>query len=161
VVPAARVREALALMRREAGTRVTRELALELCQRVGAKAVVAGSLSTVGRQYVIGLEGIACETGRTLARELVDVQGRERALDGLGRAVSSMRERLGESVASIRRFDVPIAQASTSSLEALKALSRGDFERAHGRDEDAERWYRRAWGRRPSSSFRGSSSTGR
>jgi eukaryotic-like serine/threonine-protein kinase len=150
VVSARRVSEALAYMNRPAGARVTRPLSLELCQRVGAKAVLAGSLASVGRRYVLGLEGIACESGATLARQQVEVAGKEQVLDGLGRAVSSMRERLGESVASIRRFDVPIAQASTSSFDALKALSQGDYERSRGRSEDAERWYRTAIERDPS-----------
>ena len=144
VVPAGRVREALSFMHRPADTRVTRALSLELCQRVGAKAVLAGSLAVVGRRYVISLEGLGCESGGTLARQQVEVAGREQVLEGLGRAVSAMRGRLGESVVSIHRFDVPIAQVSTSSFEALKALSQGDYERARGRDEDAERWFRRA-----------------
>lgn len=144
VVPAGRIREALGFMNRPVETRITRAISLELCERVGAKAVLMGSLAAVGSRYIIGVEGIGCESGGTLTRRQVDVAGREEVLQGLGRAVSSMREDLGESVTSIRRFGVPIAQASTSSFEALKALSQGDYDRSRGREEDAERWYRRA-----------------
>ncbi len=87
---------------------------------------------------------MACQSGEVIARQQVEAADKEHVLDALGRATSAIRQRLGESVASIRRYDVPIAQATTPSLEALQAFSQGDFERARGRDDDAVRFSRRA-----------------
>ena len=144
IVPEPRVREALGFMNRPANTVMTRELGRDVCQRVGAKAMLAGRVVSLGKHYAIGLEGVSCGTGDTLVREQVEVENREQVLGGLDRAVSSLRRRLGESVASLRRYDVPIAQATTASLEALKAFSLADVERARGNDETAVGLYRRA-----------------
>ena len=144
VVSDQRVREALGFMNRPPDTPLTRAVALELCQRVGAKAIVSGSLALLGSRYTVGLEGLACGSGEVIGREQVEAPGKEHVLAALGHATSAIRARLGESVASIRRFDVPVAQATTSSLDALKAFSQGDAVRARGADEDAIRFYRRA-----------------
>jgi DNA-binding winged helix-turn-helix (wHTH) protein/tetratricopeptide (TPR) repeat protein len=144
VVSDQRVHEALGFMDRPSDTPLTRAVALELCQRVGAKAIVSGSLALLGSRYTVGLEGLACESGEVIGREQVEAPAKEAVLGALGQATSAIRARLGESVASIRRHDVPIAQATTSSLDALRAFSQGDAARARGEDEDAIRFYRRA-----------------
>lgn len=144
VLPERRLRDELRFMGREEGARITRPLALEACQRAGAKAVLAGSIGRLGSDFVIGLDAVACESGESLARQQVEVDRRERILDGLGRAAAGIRERLGESLASIRQADVPPMQATTGSLEALKLASLADAERARGRDADAVRLYGQA-----------------
>ncbi len=144
VVPEQRVREALTLMKRDPDDRVSPAVAMDMCQRVGARAVLTGSIATLGGRYVIGLEGLECPGGRSLARRQLEVDGKEGVLDALGRAVSDMRRRLGESVTSIERHDVPLAQATTASLEALQALSAADLERSRGRDAEAVQAYQRA-----------------
>jgi DNA-binding winged helix-turn-helix (wHTH) protein/tetratricopeptide (TPR) repeat protein len=144
VLPDTRVREELRFMGRPASERLTRTLALEACQRAGAKALLAGSVAALGGRYVIGLEGVECQSGAVVARQQVEIGRKEDVLDGLGRAASSIRQRLGESLASIRRYDVPVIRATTASLEALKAVSLGDVERAQGRDAQAIQLYQQA-----------------
>ena len=144
VVSEQRIRGALELMNRRADEPVTRATAMELCQRVGARAVLTGSITGLGGHYVIGLEGAECTSGRTLARRQIEVDRKETIIEALGRVASDMRRGLGESVASIERHDVPLVQATTSSLDALKALTAGDLERSRGRDAEALEAYRRA-----------------
>ncbi|MGE5243730.1 MAG: tetratricopeptide repeat protein [Betaproteobacteria bacterium] len=126
IVSRERMRDALTRMTRSPDDRVAGELARDLCQRVGAKATVNGSIASLGRHYVIGLDALSCLSGETIATEQVEVSERERVLAALGSSVSTLRRRLGESLASIQRFDVSIEQATTPSLEALKAYSVGD-----------------------------------
>ncbi len=144
VVPEERIREELGFMNLREGQPVTRSVAMDVCQRVGARAVLTGSIASLGGRYVIGLEGAECPSGRTLARRQVEVERKEAVIGSLGQVVSDIRRRLGESVASIERHDVPLVQATTSSLEALKALSAADRERSRGRDAEAVQAYRRA-----------------
>jgi hypothetical protein len=118
VVSEQRIREELAFMSRPADTRVTRAVGLEICQRVGAKVLVSGSLASLGEHYAIGLEGVACESGEIVAREQVETPAKEQILAALGEAISSIRARLGESAASVRGHDVPIAQACTAASAA-------------------------------------------
>ncbi len=120
-----KVGETLRLMGRSPGERLTQELARELCQRAGSKAFIAGSIAGLGNQYVIGLNAINCATGDPLAREQVQAAGKERVLGALGSAAAKLRSELGESLRSVQKFDVPLEQATTSSLEALKAYSLG------------------------------------
>jgi len=103
---------------------VTADVARELCLRTGSKAILAGSVSSLGTQYVIGLEAVACTTGDTLAKEQAEASNKEGVLKALGTAATSLRTRLGESLASVQKFDVPV-EATTPSLEALKAYSMG------------------------------------
>jgi len=105
------------------GTNLTPKLTSELCQRAGGKAYVAGSIATLGSEYVLGLTAVNCQSGDTLAEEQVTAASKEKVLDALGQAASKLRGELGESLASVHKFDVPLAQATTSSLEALKAFS--------------------------------------
>ena len=144
VVPEQRIREALGFMNHRTDGPVTGAVAMDLCQRVGARAVLTGSITNLGGHYVIGLEGVECPSGRTLVRRQKEATRKEDVIAGLGEVVSDVRRRLGESVASVRQHDVPLVQATTSSLEALKALTAGDMERARGRDAEAIQAYQRA-----------------
>ena len=120
-----RVDEQLKLMGRSAGERLTPGLARDLCQRVGSKAVLKGSISRLGNHYIIGLSASRCDTGDTLGSEQVEADNQEYVLTSLGESATKMRKRLGESLASVQKYDAPIEQATTPSLEALKAYSQG------------------------------------
>jgi serine/threonine protein kinase/Tfp pilus assembly protein PilF len=112
-------------MTRPPGTKLTPQLAREVCQRVGSKAYIAGSIGSLGSEYVLGLKAVNCQNGDTLAQEQVTAPVKENVLDALGSAASRLRSQMGESLATVQRFDVPLEQATTSSLEALKAYSLG------------------------------------
>jgi Tfp pilus assembly protein PilF/predicted Ser/Thr protein kinase len=120
-----RVRATLRLMAKPPGTRLTPDVASDLCQRAGGKAYVSGSIASLGSQYVIGLDATNCLTGDRLAQEQVTAEGREHVLKALDRAATNLREKLGESLGTVEKFDAPLDQATTPSLEALKALSEG------------------------------------
>jgi len=113
----------LRLMERPAGTRVTGEVAREVCQRAGSRAYIAGSIAALGSQYVLGLKAVGCTGGETLAQEQATASGKEKVVNALGREAARLRSELGESLASVQKFDTPLEQATTSSLEALKAFS--------------------------------------
>ncbi len=119
------VAKTLKLMTRPAGTKLTPEVARELCLRAGSKAYLAGSIGSLGSEYVLGLKAVNCQSGDTLAQEQVTAASKEKVLDSLGEAASKLRGELGESLASVQKFDVPLVEATTSSLEALKAYSLG------------------------------------
>ena len=125
VLPDSAVVKTLKLMTRPAGTKLTLDVARELCQRAGSKAYIAGAIGSLGSKYVLELKAMNCQTGDTLAEEQVAVASKEKVLDVLGEAASKLRGELGESLATVQRFDVPLEQATTSSLEALKAYSLG------------------------------------
>ncbi len=120
-----KVAATLQMMARPAGTKLTPEVARELCQRSGSKAYIAGSIAGLGSQYVLGLKAVNCQSGDLLAQEQVTAVAKEKVLDALGEAVSKLRGEMGESLATAQKFDVPLEQATTSSLEALKADSLG------------------------------------
>jgi len=119
-----KVGETLKLMGRPTTEHVTADVARELCVRTGSKAILAGSISSLGTQYVVGLEAVACSTGDTLAKEQAEAASKEGVLKALSTAATSLRGKLGESLASVQKFDVPV-EATTPSLEALKAYSMG------------------------------------
>jgi len=125
VLSDSQVAKTLQLMTRPANTRVTPELARELCQRAGSKAYVAGSVGSLGSEYVLGLKAVNCQSGDALAEEQVTAASKEKVLGALGAAASKLRGEMGESLATVQRFDVPLEQATTPSLEALKAYSLG------------------------------------
>jgi serine/threonine protein kinase/tetratricopeptide (TPR) repeat protein len=116
-----KVRQTLQQMTRSPSERLTQDLAREVCQRSGSKAYLAGSIAALGTEYVIGLEALNCASGDVLAREQVTAAGKEQVLPALGQAAAKLRNEVGESLSSVRKFDVPLAQATTNSLEALKA----------------------------------------
>ncbi len=119
-----KVEETLHLMGRTSNERVTRDMARELCIRTGSKAFLLGSISNLGGQYVIGVDAVGCSSGDTLAKEQEEAATKQEVLKALGKAASSLRSKLGESLATIQKFDVPV-EATTPSLEALKAFSMG------------------------------------
>jgi eukaryotic-like serine/threonine-protein kinase len=119
-----KVNETLGLMGRPANTRITRDIARELCLRTGSKAILLGSISRLGTQYVIGLVASGCNNGDVLAQEQAQAAGKEEVLKALDQVASNLRGKLGESLASVQKFDVPV-EATTGSLEALKAFSMG------------------------------------
>jgi serine/threonine protein kinase/tetratricopeptide (TPR) repeat protein len=119
------VAETLKLMTHPADTKLTPAVTGELCQRAGSKAYVAGTIGGLGNEYVLGLKAVSCQNGDTLAQEQVTAASKEKVLDVLGEAASKLRGELGESLATVQKFDVPLALATTSSLEALKAYSLG------------------------------------
>ena len=125
VLPDSQVRMTLQQMIRPTGTKLTPEIARELCQRAGSKAYLAGAIGSLGSEYVLGLKAVNCQSGDTLAEEQVTGASKEKVLDALGKAATSLRGEMGESLATVQRFDVPLEQATTSSLEALKAYSLG------------------------------------
>jgi len=112
-------------MTRSPGERLTQDLAREVCQRAGSKAYLAGSIAALGTQYVIGLEALNCASGDVLAREQVTAAGKEQVLPALGQAAAKLRNEVGESLSSVQKFDVSLAQATTNSLEALRAYTAG------------------------------------
>jgi tetratricopeptide (TPR) repeat protein len=123
IFPDERVRETLRLMQRPPGEPITQTIAREVARREQLKALVTGSISSLGTHYVVAIEAINAASGEVLAREQVEVAAKEQVLASLGAATSRLRSRLGESLATIKQFDVPLAQATTPSLDALHAYS--------------------------------------
>jgi tetratricopeptide (TPR) repeat protein len=119
------VAKTLQQMTRPARTRLTPEVARELCQRAHSKAYIVGSIASLGSEYVLGLKAVNCQNGDVLAQEQVTAATKEKVLDTLGAEASKLRGELGESLATVQKFDVPLAEATTSSLEALQAYSLG------------------------------------
>jgi eukaryotic-like serine/threonine-protein kinase len=115
----------LRLMTLPSNTSLTPEIAGEVCQRAGSKAYIAGSVASIGNEYVIGLKAVNCQSGDTLALEQAHAAGKEKVLDTLGHVAAKLRTELGESLSSVQKFNTPIEQATTSSFDALKAYSLG------------------------------------
>jgi tetratricopeptide (TPR) repeat protein/predicted Ser/Thr protein kinase len=130
VVSDDRVQETLRYMQRSPQEELTEAVAREVCQRQNVKAMLAGSVASLGTEYLITLSALNCATGETLAGRQVQAARREDVLGQLGEAAKALREELGESLASIARHDVPVDRATTGSLEALKAFTTGN--RLHG-----------------------------
>ena len=120
-----KVNEALKLMGRPAGDRLTPEVTHEVCLRTGSKAMLAGSIAGLGSQYVIGLKAVSCNTGDVLAEAQEQAAGKEAVLKALDAAAVSLRGKLGESLSSVQKYATPVEEATTPSLEALKAYSLG------------------------------------
>ena len=114
-------------MGRPPDERITGDVGREICQRVGIRAMLNGSIANIGSQYVITLEAVNAASGESLAREEVQSGSKEAVLNSLHQAGSSLRKKLGESLASVQKYDKPLSEATTSSLEALKAFSLGDM----------------------------------
>ena len=119
-----KVSETLRMMGHPATDRITADVGRELCLRTGSKAVLGGTISSLGSHYLIDLNAVACNSGDTLAKEQGEATSKEDVLKALSRASSSLRNKLGESLPSVQKFDVPI-EATTPSLEALKNYSMG------------------------------------
>src|ERR1700730_3066818 len=121
-----RIAQTLTLMDQPKQARLTPELARDVCQRTASAATIEGSISSLGSQYVLGLKAVNCGTGDLLSEEQVTANGKEQVLDALGTASTKLRARLGESLASVQKYDVPPDSATTSSLEALQAYTLGN-----------------------------------
>jgi Flp pilus assembly protein TadD len=144
LVPEQRLRETLQMMGRSPGERVSRSLGQELCQREDAKALLTGAIAELGGSYAITLEAINCWTGDSLASAQVQAGGKGEVLNALGTAATSLRGKLGESLATIEKLDTPIERATTTSLRALKAFSLAEIERARAAPLEAIPLFKRA-----------------
>ena len=142
--PEDRVRETLRFMGRSPDDRVTRDIGREICERQGIKAMLTGSIASLGSHYVITLEAMNPHSGDPIAREQIEAESKEKVLSSLGTAASNLRQKLGESLSSIQKYDVSIEQATTSSLEALKAFAMGNEEREKGNDRESLTFYQHA-----------------
>lgn len=125
LVPEGEIQQTLRMMKRPADSTITSELAREICQRTRTTIVLDGSIAQVGTQYTVILRATNCSNGQALTSTEARAPDKNRVLDALGRASSDMRRRLGESLATVQRFDTPLVQASTPSLEALQFYSLG------------------------------------
>lgn len=123
VISDEKIDEQLRLMGRSSDQRLTRELATDLCHRVASKAILQGSISKLGTHYVIGLDAITCGTGDMLGSEQAEADSREHVLRALGESASKLRQKLGESLGTIQKYDAPLEEATTPSLQALQAYS--------------------------------------
>ena len=142
--PEERVRETLRFMGRSPDDRITRDVGREICQRQGIKAMLTGTIASIGSHYMITLEAIDPRSGAPIASENIEAESKERVLSSIGIAASNLRQKLGESLSSIQKYDVNIEQATTSSLEALKAYAMANEERAKGRNRESLTFYKRA-----------------
>ena len=125
VLPDSKVNQTLRMMNRQPSEKITRDVAREICQRSNSKAMLTGSIVSIGDHYLIGLKAVDCHSGDTITSSEANAENRDRVLKALGEAGNSLREKLGESLASVEKFNKPLDQATTSSLEALKAFTEG------------------------------------
>jgi hypothetical protein len=128
VLPENKVAATLKMMSRPAGTKLTPEVTRELCQRAGSKAYLAGSIASLGSQYVLGLKAVNCQSGDPLAEEQVTAASKEKVLDALGEAASKLRTELGESLATVQKLDVPLSEATNvfaRSSESVQPWTKG------------------------------------
>jgi len=125
LVSASKVNETLKLMGRSPDDRLTANVTREVCQRTGSKAMMTGSIAGLGSQYVIGLKAVNCNTGDVLAEAQEQAAGKEAVLKALDAAAVSLHGKLGESLSSVEKYATPLEEATTPSLEALKAYSLG------------------------------------
>jgi eukaryotic-like serine/threonine-protein kinase len=139
-----RVQDTLRLMGRAPGERLKEETAREICQRTASAAVLAGSISSLGSEYVVGLNALNCQTGDRLAQQQVQAGKKEDVLKALDQLTAKIRTTMGESLATVQKYDTPIDEATTSSLEALKALSLGDKTSVEKGDVAAIPFYKHA-----------------
>ncbi len=126
VLPDSNVAATLKLMARPSNTKLTPDVAREVCERTNSKAYVAGAIGSLGSEYVLELRAVNCLSGDMLAEEQVTAKSKEKVLDVLGEAASKLRGEMGESLATVKKFNVPLEQATTSSLDALQALTLGE-----------------------------------
>ncbi len=139
-----RIQRTLNLMGQPADARLTPEIARDLCQRTESAVVIDGSIASLGSQYVLGLNAVNCRTGDSLAQEQATADGKERVLKALGEASTKLRGKLGESHGSIQKYDTPVEQATTPSLDALQAYCLGRETLRKGNYAAAVPFYQRA-----------------
>jgi serine/threonine protein kinase/tetratricopeptide (TPR) repeat protein len=144
VFPDQKVRSTLRFMGRPPDDRVTTETGKEICQRNGVKAMLTGTIANVGTDYVVTLEAVNASTGDSLATSQAQAKNKEDVLNALHKADSQLRGKLGESLASVQKYDKMLSEATTPSLDALKALSLGDVKHSAGEELEAVPNYQRA-----------------
>jgi tetratricopeptide (TPR) repeat protein len=144
VLSEGKVQQTLALMGKPSDTRLTPDVAREICQRSSVKALITGSIASVGNQYMVTLAAINAASNDTLAEVQDRAESKELVLKALDSTATQMRQKLGESLASIQKFDKPLEQATTSSLEALKSYSLGDQKHSVADELGAATFYKRA-----------------
>ena len=138
------VTEALRYMDQPPDTRLTKDIARQVCERAAATAVIEGSITSLGSQYVLGLKAVNCRTGESLVDEQETADGKEHVLRALSNASSHLRSRLGESLSTVQKYNAPLEQATTSSLEALKHFSLGVRVATRGSSWEAIPYFKRA-----------------
>jgi eukaryotic-like serine/threonine-protein kinase len=144
IVPESKILQALQYMGRPAGERVTSEVGREICQRENIRAMMTGSIAGIGSHYVVQLKAINTQSGDAIATEQVEVDSKEQVLKGMDRAATQIRQKLGESLTTVQQFATPLEQATTSSLEALKAYSAGHANHAKLDDHAAIPFFKKA-----------------
>ena len=132
-----RLSETLKLMGRTSDQRITRDVGREVCMRTGSKALLTGSIASLGSHYAIVLKAMSCKTGDVLGAAQAEAESREKILQTLGEAAATLRGKVGESLASVEKFDKPLDEATTPSLEALQAYTEGDRLAREKGDTDA------------------------
>ena len=125
IIPDERIQQTLKLMGEKPEEKLTPAIARELCQRTASAAALGGSIAQIGTPYLLTLKAVNCATGETLASAEAQASDKSHVLDALGKTASEMRNKLGESLSTVQRFDTPLDEATTPSLEALKAFSSG------------------------------------
>jgi eukaryotic-like serine/threonine-protein kinase len=120
-----RIQQTLKMMDQKPDAKLTPEIARELCQRTASAAVLEGSIAEIGTQFLLTLKAVNCRNGETLASTEAEAGDKNHVLDALGKTASEIRNKLGESISTVQKFDTPLEQATTPSLEALKAFSTG------------------------------------
>jgi serine/threonine protein kinase/tetratricopeptide (TPR) repeat protein len=144
ILPESRIREALRFMGRPEDQRITSDVAREICVRANAKAMLTGSIASLGSHYVISLAAVNAQTGDSIASEQAESESKEQVLKSLDKAATSLRSKLGESLPSVQKFATPLEQATTSSLEALQAYSVGHKAHQHFDDEGSIPHFKKA-----------------
>jgi serine/threonine protein kinase/tetratricopeptide (TPR) repeat protein len=144
IVPESKIQQALQYMGRPVGERITSEVGREICQRENIKAMMTGSITGLGSHYVVQLKAVSTQTGDAIASEQVEVDSKEQVLKGMDRAATQIRQKLGESLTSVKQFATPLEQATTSSLEALKAYSAGHSSHSKLDDHAAIPFFKKA-----------------
>jgi len=144
IFPDTKVRQTLGWMGRTGDEKVTKELAYEICLRQGLKAFITGAISSIGSTFVITLEAINARSGESLGRQFEQVNSREEVLTALSKAATGLREKLGESLSSIQKYDIPVEFATTSSLEALEYFTLAYEQQNTGKTLEAIPFYKKA-----------------
>ena len=144
IIPDQKIQQTLKMMGQKPDAKLTPEIARELCQRTGSAAVINGSISQIGTPYLLTVKVVNCVSGESLASAEVQASDKSHVLDALGKTASEIRNKLGESLSTVRKFDIPFEQATTSSLEALKAFSSGAKAQVTAGEAPAIPFYKRA-----------------
>ncbi len=125
IIPDQQIQQTLEMMGQKPDAKLTPEIARELCQRTASAAVLDGSIGQIGTQYLLTVKAVNCASGESLASSEAQASDKNHVLDALGNTASEIRNKLGESLNTVQKFDTPLEEATTPSLEALKALSSG------------------------------------